>query len=276
MSKNLSLIDRIDRIIGSDEFNLPVFNEIALRIRKIVATANFSAGDIEKLISSDQSLASEVLRVANSPFYCGLTKVTTVREAVVRLGARPLADVVTLASERNRYSAKDPEIQAMMVKLWKHAVGVALASQWLARRLGYAERVDESLLGGLIHDIGKLGVLKVIDYLKDKESLSFQPQFVIEVVDSVHAEVGHKLAVRWGLPENYCLIIRDHHNEKFDQSNHVLMLVRLADAACNKLGISLHREESLELPVLPEAHLLGVGEVVLAELEIMLEDTIKM
>ncbi len=273
---DVSIIDRIDQIIGSDDFNLPVFNDIAVKVRQLVNSADFSAKDIERVIRSDQSLASEVLRVANSPFYGGLSKVATVRDAAVRLGGKQLSEVVMVAAERNRYTAGDKEIQGMMVKLWMHAVGVALASQWLARKLGYTEKVDEALLGGLIHDIGKLGALKVIDHLKLKEGLHFQSQFIREVVDSVHAAQGYKLALRWGLPENYCVIVRDHHNEELDQANPVLLMVRLADNACNKLGIGLNQDESLELPVLPEAHLLGVGEVVLAELEIMLEDTVQM
>lgn len=275
MNEDISLIDRIDQIIGSDDFKLPVFSDTAIKIRNMMSSPNFEIQEVVRLISSDQSLASEVLRVANSPFYGGLTKIANLRDAAVRLGAKQLADLVMLASERNSYKASDKDVQVLLGKLWRHAVGVALASQWLAKKLGYTDRLNEALLGGLIHDIGKLAVLKVIDELKIKEGLSFPVEFILEVVNSVHTQQGYKLAQKWRLPENYCIIIRDHHLEEVDSANFVLLIVKVADAACTKLGVGLHQDASIELAVLPEAHSLGIGEVMLVELEIMLEDTIQ-
>lgn len=275
MNENVSMIDRIDQIISSDDFNLPVFNDIAIKVRTMVSADDYNVQNVEKMIRSDQSLASEVLRVANSPFYAGLSKATTVRDAAVRLGATQLADLVVLAAERNRYTAKDKEIDALMGKLWRHSVGVALAAQWLTKKLGYTDKLSEAFLGGLIHDIGKLAALKAVDYLKAKEHLHFPEELISEIVDSVHTLQGYKLAHRWRLPENYCVIVRDHHLEDISPSNYVLLIVKVADAACIKLGIGLHADASIELAVLPEAHNLGLGDVLLAELEIMLEDTME-
>jgi len=273
VNENVSLIDRIDEIISSDDFQLPVFSDIALKVRNIMSSPDFDIQEVVRTISSDQSLVSEVLRVANSPFYGGLTKIATLREAAVRMGAKQLADLVMVASTRNNYRASDKGVQVLLIKLWRHAVGVALASQWLAKRLGYTDLLNEALLGGLIHDIGKLAVLKVVDQLKVKEGLSFPAEFVMEIVNSTHAQQGYKLAQRWRLPESYCLIVRDHHLEGVDQANSALLIVQVADAACNKLGIGIHQDASIELAVLSEAHTLGLGAVLLAELEIMLEDT---
>jgi len=275
VNENISLIDRIAETIGSNDFKLPVFSDIAVKVRNIMNSEDFEIQDIVRLISSDQSLASEVLRVANSPFYGGLTKVTNLKDAAVRMGAKQLADLVMMASERNNYKASDQEVQQLLGKLWRHAVGTALASQWLARKLGYTDHLNEALLSGLIHDIGKLAVLKVVDQLKVKEGLHFPLEFVLEVVGSAHTQEGFRLAQKWRLPDNYCTIIRDHHLEEVDQSNCVLLIVKIADAACVKLGIGLRQDASIELAVLPEAHSLGIGEVVLAELEIMLEDTMQ-
>ena len=275
MIENISLVERIDEIISSDDFQLPVFSDIALKIRNIMSSPDFDIQEVVRTISSDQSLVSEVLRVANSPFYGGLTKIATLREAAVRMGAKQLADLVMVASTRNNYRASDKGVQVLLVKLWRHAVGTALASQWLAKRLGYTDLLNEALLGGLIHDIGKLAVLKVVDQLKVKEGLNFPVEFVMEIVSSTHAQQGYKLALRWRLPESYCIIVRDHHLEGVDQSNSSLLIVQVADAACNKLGIGTHQDASIELAVLPESHALGLGEVMLAELEIMLEDTMQ-
>ena len=69
------------------------------------------------------------------------------------------------------------------------------------------------------------------------------------------------------------MIVRDHHVEEPDPTNIPLLLVRLANRACHKLGIGLTSDPGIVLSVLPEAAMLLSGEVLLAELEILLEDT---
>jgi len=50
------------------------------------------------------------------------------------------------------------------------------------------------------------------------------------------------------------------------------MLVRLADQACHKIGMSLTPDPSIRLSTLPECSALRVKEIALAELEIAIED----
>ncbi len=61
-------------------------------------------------------------------------------------------------------------------------------------------------------------------------------------------------------------------HETYDTSNTLLLMVRLVDMACRKVGIGLHHDPSIVLATTAEAQALGAKEVVLAELEIMLED----
>jgi hypothetical protein len=84
--------------------------------------------------------------------------------------------------------------------------------------------------------------------------------------------VGHRLLVSWHLPEVYQTIVRDHHVAVPDPSNVPLQIVRLANQACNKVGIGLRIDPSIVLGATSEAAVLGMSEVALAELEIILED----
>jgi HD-like signal output (HDOD) protein len=95
----------------------------------------------------------------------------------------------------------------------------------------------------------------------------------MEAMDVLHSQQGYNLMKQWNLPEEYCVIARDHHNKDFDNKNILLLLVRLSDMACLKLGIGLAKDSSLILPANEEAHQLNLNEIDLAELEIYLEDT---
>jgi hypothetical protein len=78
---------------------------------------------------------------------------------------------------------------------------------------------------------------------------------------------------RWNLPEEYSLVARDHHLPEVDANNLVLIVVRLANQMCHKMGIGLKGESSIILHATPEATQLQLSEVDLARLEVRLEDS---
>ena len=97
---------------------------------------------------------------------------------------------------------------------------------------------------------------------------------VLEIIDSTHTMYGYNLAKQWNFPESYCEIIKNHHGDDFDQSNIALCAVRLANLCCNKLGIDIYEPGVIDPAATPEAISIGVNEILVAELEIMLEDTL--
>lgn len=272
--KNGSLIETINEFIDSEGLELPVLNDVAFRLQKLGADENFDVAEVERLIQSDQTLAAEVLRASNSPFFGGLSPIQSIRSAVVRLGISQVCRLVLLATERGKYQAKDPALKGMAQDLWSHTTAAAVGAAWLARRLNYRHLEEEAFLGGLIHDIGKLVILRVLDELKARQDAGFpaSPDLVQEVLASAHPELGFNLLKRWNIPELFCRIARDHHREEMDSGDPRMLIVRLANLAANKVGYGMNRDATLILAATPEAHALGAGEVLLAELEIMLED----
>ncbi len=277
MDQGLSLIDQINEFVRKENFQLPVFNEISMRILRMARHEDFDIREMTHLIYQDQVLVAEVLRAANSPFFGGLSVITTVRDAIVRLGSRQVCELVLIAAERIHYRARDKRFNKLLNKLWKHSVACAIGSQWLARRLNYHEQDNEAFIGGLVHDIGKLFLLRVIDTMQESEKNSFKISYELsyEIIRSFHAEQGYKLLSQWNLPKIYCEITRDHHSQEFDTENVPLMLVRLTNQACTKLGLGINHDPSIILFSTPESAALRLKEIVLAELEVMLEDTMQ-
>jgi HD-like signal output (HDOD) protein len=274
MSAPPSLIDVINRFIESDSVALPVLNAAAFRIQQEVAKSEPDIQVIERIITSDQALASHVLKIANSSFYRGLSEVGTVRTAITRLGMREIAQVVLMASSQRHFSSKDAAIALVMKKLWQHAVGCAYGAAWLAKRHPYGVEQGQAFFGGLLHDVGKLMVLVVVEHLKKKDKqMQLTDALLLEAMDRLHAREGGKLLEQWNLPEYFCAIAREHHSQEIDEKNILLLLVRMANLVCRKLGIGLRHEPDLVLPATLEADLLHLSEIDLAELEIVLEDS---
>ena len=275
MEAESSLVGMIDHFVESKKVTLPAFNATALRIQKEVAKAEPDSRLIEKLIVSDQSLTGEVLSVSNSSFYKGLTQVATVRDAIIRMGNIEVSNIVSLVALQHNFQSKIPAMHKIMGKLWRHSVGCAIGANWLARQTGFQDLAHETFIAGLLHDVGKLYVLKVIDDMKaSREIENLPPDTVIdELMQKMHTEQGYALMAQWNLPEKYCQVARDHHLAEFDVSNFLLVLVRLANQVCHKMGIGLIEDPSIVLLETPEAAQLRLSEMDLARLEVRLEDS---
>jgi HD-like signal output (HDOD) protein len=275
MNQDKSFIEIVDTHLASSNARLPVFNTTALRIQQEIAKDESDLQVIEKLIVSDQALTAKVLSISNSSFYKGLQQVSTVRNAIVRVGINEVSNIVMLITHESNFRSKDPFVQGIMRKLWRHSVACAMGSNWLAKQCGLHSLAHEAFFAGLLHDVGMLFILTVIDDLKHSNEIEIQlsDALLVEAMNTLHTHHGHSLMSHWNLPEKYSQIARDHHQEEFDENNLLLALVRLADMACCKLGIGLDEDPSIVLIASPEAETLHISEVDLARMEIMLEDS---
>lgn len=274
MSTHHSFLEIISRYIESESVVLPVFSSAALQVQQELMKKEPDLKRVEGALAADQSLSSQVLQMANSAFYHGLAEVLTIRAAIVRLGMQEVGRIALMVALQNRFKSKDREFNLIMKQLWQHSVGCALGVRWLAKRLHFEELENHVFFAGLLHDVGKLFVLMVVDQMREKnKALSITHALLLESMAGLHADQGYKLMKKWNMPEEYCIVTRDHHRGDYDTKNYMLLLVRLADAACRKLGIGLAKDDSLVLSAREEAHFLHLSEIDLAELEIHLEDT---
>lgn len=278
MTEKRSIVTIISDHLKNSTTEVPVFHAVALKLQQVLSRPDYSLEEIAQLIVADPGVASQVLRVANSVLYSGLTEVTTIRDAAIRLGAREVSNIAMLATQQDFYRSDNTHFNSVMQTLWKHALCCAIGTRWIAGKTGYGTLAQEGFLAGLLHDIGKLFLLKVLDQLcKSGElGISVSPALVGEVLYTMHEEQGYLLMKKWHMPEIYCDVVRDHHKEGWKQGNALLALVRLVDQACNKQGIGMRPEPSLVLFATTEAQVLGAKEIILAELEIVIEDALTM
>jgi HD-like signal output (HDOD) protein len=275
MDAEHSLVGMIDHYVTSKTVKLPAFNATALRIQREVAKEEPDSRLIEKLIVSDQSLTGEVLRVSNSSFYKGLTQVSTVRDAIIRMGNIEVSNIVSMVALQHNFKSKNQAIHKIMGKLWRHSVGCAIGANWLARQAGFQALAHETFIAGLLHDVGKLYVLKVIDDMKACGEIKNLPSDTVidELMQQLHTDQGYAIMTHWNLPEKYCRVARDHHLAELDGNNFLLVMVRMANQVCHKMGIGLIEDPSIVLMETPEATQLQLSEMDLARLEVRLEDS---
>ena len=226
---------------------LPTLPAIVYELSKVINDPMSSTADVEKIMANDQSLTTKVLRLANSAYYAIPGGVSSLQRAISYIGYDTIQQLVLSASVIKALEVKGPS-RFDLNEFWKHSMGVAMASEAVARFVGYRTPGD-LFTCGLIHDMGKVAtfVLKQDLFLEmvdacAKSGLSFSE---IEVKNGYprHAKIGAELAIKWKLPTIMQAVISFHHIDKHNQrgplSNElhlVVDIVFLANLLIHALG----------------------------------------
>lgn len=262
---------QIRALVQKGELSLPPLPELATRLLALLrdedrADLN-SAG---ALIENEPVMAASVLRMANSASFGGLRRLDNLGEAVGRLGLRQVSSLVTAVSHRGHFESSDPERTRSLRTLWDHAVATALVSKSLAALQG--AELAESFLAGLLHDTGKLLVLKGADHLEARAGATpLGAGAVEELMDLLHCELGHLTLTQWRIPEPICNVARRHHDAT-PGDDALLARVQVGDAVARKLGASLHPDPELNLLEVPAVEVLDIGDLELAALMVDVEE----
>lgn len=273
MSNKTAILDILKQYI-EDQNNYPVLNPKAAELQGEIMKPDPDLKTVNKMIQTDPTLTANILKVANSPYYRGLGEVTTIKEAALRLGYNGLTDIIMQVIHKKNFTSDIPVIKARQARLWDHSLACAIASRWLANHLKMNDLLPKAFIAGLLHDMGKLCLLTAIEKImvSKTQMIPFTPDLIDRILDSLHGKQGYAMLKQWHLPAQYCSIARDHHNEKYDETDSLLMVVRLADQVCKKMERNDPEEDLTFIMGSREANILGVKETGIALLEIALED----
>jgi HD-like signal output (HDOD) protein len=219
-----------------------------------------------ELVAKDPVIAIRVLRLANVAAFAPSREVTTVETAVIRLGTRAVRNAVLAAcftswvQTVNVYGGRaNDQVQ--------HAIGAACLGRRVAMMTG--ENPDESFVHGLLHDVGKLFIIKLrAEYVRLGGRRPSQ-QEVEAVVATYHAEMGGTALQLWGLPESIREPVRWHHDPLASQvAPQATAIVYVADRLCHRYGFGCPPDEdSTSLVEDPVFQALSLGQARLDELD---------
>ncbi len=226
--------------IVAETMEIPTFPPVARKVIELVDRESTSTADLDSLVSKDQSLAVRVLRFVSSAYMGMGRRVDTILDAIMLIGFDMLRALVVAASIRNMFLRYGPTERY----LWEHSVFTSVAASGLARETGRID-IELALVGGLIHDVGKVVMNngEPEKYGKITETarlggLSFA-DIEFEAFGFTHCDVGALLLSKWNFPQNLQAVVRHHHYSEsgfpVDEAQRNLCLVV---AAANELSRS--------------------------------------
>jgi putative nucleotidyltransferase with HDIG domain len=216
--------------------DLPALPAVVMRILKETESAETCASTIERMLSSEQALASKVLRVVNSSYYGLSGQVTSLSQAVVILGLQQIRNLVLSVSAYSSIKPRTPRQQEIMKQFWLHSFGTAAAVQLISQRKRFSIQDAETVfVGGLLHDIGRLFLFsnftqtydQVIKYSEQKKVPIEQAELRLLGLD--HGAVGAQMAELWKLPKRLISLIGDHEEPKEDAVDPLLYALHIGD-----------------------------------------------
>ena len=177
--------------------------------------------DIVKLISHDPSLTANVLRLSNSAYFAAATSITTMDEAVARLGSQQVYRIVVAISGAIALSPPK-NISRTADELLDHSVATAVAAQLMAKDLGDNDNL--AFTAGLLHDLGKIVLAFVSnDFYKLFQDVESDQSALIEVerklLGTDHAEIGGRVLHRWNFPAELMSAVEFHHQPSAAQAH---------------------------------------------------------
>lgn len=250
---------------------LPVFNAVALELLQLLAVQDAEIDDAIDIINKDPALAIQILRMANSSAYAGRYKSETIKDSVNRLGVKQITNLAMAASQAALHASEIPLVDGILQGLWQHSHACAIGCRTLAVQCGYRELADQAYLAGLLHDIGKLYLLKALEQisLQHKTGAELDLETVLDVFSDMHVEQGCRIMDYWDIPSLYYTVTAHHHDdlEEFDLKDPLLAIVRLVNFNSTQYGLNRYPQLVQPPDVTTEMEILQVSDTALAQLE---------
>jgi two-component system cell cycle response regulator len=187
---------------------LPSPTGVALSILELSRDPDTNTEDLATVLQGDPALAGQVLKYANSADSGSRSEITSLNDALVRLGmsmTRQLCLGFSVLS--NARSGPCPSFDYH--RYWAHCLAMAVSSQAISKRLGSVSS-DEAFTCGLLCNIGRLGLASVypLKYGEVLDALGHGSVTELKALENEAFSIDHSLVSStlfndWGLPRHF-------------------------------------------------------------------------
>ncbi len=172
-------------------------------------------GDI---ISQDIAMTAKILQLINSAYFGLPRRITDPQQATIFLGIDTLKALVLTFHVFSEFSEDAELCEFSLADMLKHSIMVGRLAKEIAKvELDDTKILEEIYIAGILHDIGKLILLKlpeqyreVMKYIKSTGFSFVEAEY--NVMKTSHAELGAYLLALWGIPDNIVETVAFHNN----------------------------------------------------------------
>jgi HD-like signal output (HDOD) protein len=221
-------------VFTSPSYRPPLLPAIALEVHQLAERSSVDLTKMVAVIEKDPLLAARVLRIAHSAASAPSGSIPSVRDAVVRIGLRNVADLAwEVALDTRVFRSKS--YGGIMELVRRHSIACAHLARLVASFTSIAS--DYAFLCGLLHDVGMAAAL-VIMGAETGQPLSENE--CADVLSSCHEEASRVVAALWKLPQDIQIVLGCHHSVVVGSVVHPLAaVVAIAELLARQLDLGM-------------------------------------
>jgi HD-like signal output (HDOD) protein len=194
-----------------------------LELDSKLSDPEFDNQDIVALIQQDPVLSAEVIRICNSAaFRRSERQITSLQQALVQLGSNRLRRIVTTCMMKEMIDIKPIYFRRFGAHLWRHSLQVA----FLAGELE-TEEPDTAFMVGLLHDVGKIAIFKLLLDAFIQAEPGEQPKSWLfrQVMTARSLSLSSLLVSCWQLPKAFETVLQPLANVGAKPENRLSQLI---------------------------------------------------
>ena len=214
MSTQNALLTILVEKIKNDTLVLPTLPAVALKVRKAADDPDINLQDMGEVIGQDPSLSARMIKISNSAYMGRAVKVTSISQAVTRIGLRQIKNIATALAMEQLFVSKNELVGEYMKKEWANTVEVvanamAALQMYIARTKKRDLSIDTMTLMSLIHSIG---VLPILTEAERHTEVFASPSFLDDAIDKLAPKVGGSIMRSWEFGEEFVVVAERWHD----------------------------------------------------------------
>lgn len=228
------IVSEIIKRFYKGQINLPVLSQIVQEIQGLMDKGDPSIDDLAEIIKKDIVISSRLISIANSPLYSGVDKADDLNTALLRLGVKTTNGLISALATKDLFNTDNKALNALLEKLWNHSFACACLGKRISEELGL-KTCENIFLMGVVHDIGKLLLLKVL--MDIDPEMSFESVEIQSAIHEIHTTFGAALLKKMRFSSEFIQIAEFHHWNGFSKNEgKELPIIHLADYLTDLIG----------------------------------------
>ena len=208
------ILDELARLVASPQAAADLVPRVPAVIPQLLRSLRddaVSGAELSRQLAQDVVLVAEVIREANSSYYNPPSPVRTIEGAVMQLGQNGMRMLLARVAFRPIISLQTGRFAHQGAPLvWRESEACALAASLLAPAAG--ANVFEAYLAGLLHHVGLIVALRLIDQVYTGAWLPAAPEFAHALLRDARV-LSARIADLWEFPPGVCAAIEQAGTE---------------------------------------------------------------
>jgi len=237
--------------------NLPPLNSIANQVLALSADPDVDLRRLAFVMEADPAFAAEVLFLANSSLFGFTSRMSVLRHAIAVLGLDRIKALAVTVAMRAFLGQGGPLVR----QCWRHSAACAVVAEEISAIFDLSG--DQAYTAALMHDIGRLGLLK--SYSREMSPVLAAEYPDVQAVLAAerkalnvdHGLAGAWLVKNWAYPQSFADVCQHHHDPMDGSDPALLRVIKLACLIADAVDYSAVRYPAVAYPELLRAQAPG-------------------